>query len=300
MQIRPIATHRLVTHRYLWWLSGLLIPVGLLVAASPTRVEKTLLFQTNVNPRISLVNLAGHVVVRGWDKAQVRALCSTNSPQVSIESDPLPTGSSTDRVHFETHVLDPSLTGSAVTADYTLDVPVESDVEIRNRQGTVTIERLTGDTWVDTVGSDVVITDASGHVSVNTVGGNIEIIRSAGRVEASSIFGNVHFISPTSSRLRALTNSGKIIYEGELASGGEYKFSDYSGPMEIVCPADSSFKLDARSVQGKVYKDPEFSLIPKRHESFGPGQTSLLGTHNSGSAILEPTSFSGDIRIRTQ
>ena len=300
MRNKPKVSRRFMQGRSLWWIPGILIPVGLLVAASPARVEKTLLFQTNVNPRISLVNLAGHVVVRGWDKPQVRAVCATASPQVSIATDPLPTGGSTDRLHFETRALDPSLAAQEIMADYTLDVPMESSLEIRNRQGSVRIEKIAGDTWVESVGGDILVTDAAGHLAAHTIGGDIEILRSTGRVEASSVTGNLHFVSPTSTRLHATTTSGKITYEGDLVSGGDYVFSEYSGPMEIICPADSSFDLNARSVQGRVIKDPEFSLIPKHHESYGPGQSSLLGTHNSGSAILELTSFSGNIKIRTQ
>jgi hypothetical protein len=282
-----------------WWLAGLVFPLGVLVAASPAHVEKTLLFQTNVNPRISLVNLSGHVVVRGWDKAQVRAVCATTSPQVSIVTDPLPTSGPTNRLHIETRVLDPSLTGPAISADYTLDVPQDTSLEIRNRQGNVNIEKVSGDAWVESVGGNVTVTDAGGHLAIHTIGGDIEIVRAAGRVEASSVTGSLHFLSPTSSRLHATTTSGKIVYEGDLVPGGEYVFSEYSGPMEILCPADSSFDLNARSVRGKVIKDPEFSLIPKRRPSYGPGQASLLGTHNSGSATLELTSFSGNINIRS-
>jgi hypothetical protein len=283
-----------------WWVAGLVLPLGaLVVAASPARVEKTMLFQTNVNPRISLVNLSGHVVVRGWDKAQVRAICVTTSPQVTVTTDPLPTGGSTDKLHFETRVLDPSLTGPDISADYTMDVPADSSLEIRDRQGSVRIEKVSGDAWVESVGGDVTVSDMGGHLAIHTIGGNIEITRAAGRIEASSVTGNLHFLSPTSSRLHATTTSGKIVYEGDLIPGGEYVFSEYSGPMEILCPADSSFDLNARSVQGKVIKDPEFSLIPKRRTAYEPGQASLLGTHNSGSATLELTSFSGNIDIRS-
>jgi hypothetical protein len=287
-------------HRRRWWLFGLLLPLGVLIAASPARMEKTLIFQTNVNPRISLSNLAGHILVRGWDKAQVRAVCASSSPQVSIVTDPMPTSGSTDKLRFETLVQDSSLSGQNISADYTLDVPVESSLEIRNRQGSVRIEKLNGDAWVESVGGNITITDAAGHLAAHTVGGDIDIVRSAGRVEASSVTGNLHFLSPTSSRLHATTTSGRITYEGDLVSGGEYVFSEYSGPMEILCPVDSSFELNARSVQGKVSKDPEFAIIPKRSSGYGQGKTSLLGSQNSGSAILELTSFSGNIKIRSQ
>jgi Toastrack DUF4097 len=292
-------TNRLRSLRPIGWLPALLaVSVGLALAASPPRVEKTLTYPTNLNPQITLYNLEGHVIVRAWDKAEVHALCATSSPRVTFEADPLPASGSTNRVRLVTHVQDPLLAGQDESADYTLDVPSDSTLEIRNRQGLVRIEKLTGDIWIESVGGDVVVSDSSGHLTVGTLGGNIDIIRSAGRVEISSVTGNLHVVSPTSSRLRASTTSGKIVYEGDLAPGGIYVFSDYRGDMDIICPADSAFDLNARSVSGKVFKDPEFSVMAKRSSNDSRGKTSLLGPH--GNATLEVTSFSGNIRIHPQ
>lgn len=284
-----------------WILLLLGVPVGALVAANPQRVEKTLTFQTAATPRITLSNLSGQVRVRGWDKAQVRAVCATASPKVTIEADPMPATGDADKIHFTTHVLDPMLTGENEVADYTLDVPLESSLEIRNRQGSVRIEKLTGEAWVESVGGAIIVTEVAGHLAVRSVGGNIDIIRCSGRVEASSITGNLRFVDPTTTKLRGTTTSGKIIYEGSFAPGGDYILSEYSGDMEISCPTDSSFELNAKSVRGKVQTDPELSLIPRHHPEYPPAvATTLVGTHNSGKATVELTSFSGNIHIRRQ
>jgi Toastrack DUF4097 len=275
------------------------VPVGLALAVNPPHVEKTLTFSTNLNPRISLVNLEGRVLVRAWEKPEVHALCSTSSPRVTFESDPSPASGSTDRVRLATHVQDPMLAGQDASADYTLDVPADSSIEIRNRQGLVRIEKIAGDIWIESVGGNVVVSDTAGHTAVRTVGGDIEIIRSVGRVEVSSVTGNLHFVSPTSSRLHANTTSGKILYEGDFVPGGDYVFSEYSGEMDIVCPVDSDFDMNARSVRGKVLKDPEFSLFTPKSKS-----NSVAGAHSSlvspARPVLELTSFSGNIRIRHQ
>ena len=302
VDFRFMGTNQTKHTKRLWWIIGLLaLPFSVLIAASPQKVEKTWLFQTNTSPRISLSNLTGHVVVRGWDKAQVRALCATTSPQVTIDTDPLPTIGSTDKIHFATRVMDPTLTGPSEMVDYLLDVPLDSSVEIRNRQGSVQIQKLLGDTWVESVGGDVSVTDSGGHLAVRTVGGTIEIVRCSGRIETSSITGNLHFVSPTSSKLRGTTTSGKITYEGDFAPGGDYVLSVYSGDMDIICPPSSSFELNAKSLRGKVVTDPEFSLIPKRRPGNPPsGSSAVFGSHNSGTAMVELTSFSGSIHIIPQ
>ena len=302
MQNRPLRPNQTRRNRPgLWSLSLLIVPLGIAVAATPARVEKTMVFHTSPNPRISLSNLSGQVVVRGWDKPQVRALCSTASPRVMIDAEPMPATGAADKVHFMTHLLDPMLTGQDEIADYTLDVPLESSLEIRNRQGSVQIEKLMGEAWVESVGGTITVTDVAGHLAVRSVGGDIEVIRCSGRVEASSITGNLHFVSLAGSELHGNTTSGKVIYEGDFVSGGRYVLSEYSGDMEVFCPSSSSFELDAKSVRGKVITDPELSLVPKRRTAYSPsGANSLFGTHNSGNATVELTSFSGNIHIRRQ
>ncbi len=278
-------------------------PLGLLLLALPGHTEKTYILQTSSSPRIILSNLSGHVIVRGWDKSQVRAKCSTVSPRVVVMVEPAPATGVADRVHFSTRVLDTLLDENQDRADYTLDVPLQSSLEIRNRQGMVEIEKLSGDAWVDTVGASISASDVGGHLAVNSVGGDIVIRRASGRVEASTTNGNLHIISPSSFNLRANNVSGKIIYEGNFLPGGDYVLSDYSGEMEILCPAEASFELDAKSVKGKVMSDPSLALTRRRSPGQGQplsGNSFVGSTENSSNATVTLTSFSGNIRIRRQ
>jgi hypothetical protein len=266
-------------------------------AARASRLERT--FETSRTPRISVTNIVGQVSVRGWDKPQVHAVCTVPSPHVEVDTELLPHTGPTDKIRFTTHVLDPLVAGSNAAADYALDVPVGASVEIRNPRGSVRVERLQADTSVETVGGTVVVTDVSGNIAVRSVGGNIEVTRPAGRVEAYSINGNLHFISPATTKLRASTTSGHILYEGDFMEGGDYMLSAYSGDMDVVCPPSASFELRAKTVRGKL--DNTLALTPRRRSpSPLASGNSLFGTHNTGKATVELTSFSGTIRLREQ
>ncbi len=273
----------------------LLIPTGLLMAASPAQVEKTIV--TTVAPRISISNMAGTIVVKGWDRSQVYINYTPSSTEVAVDTMQLPSQGPAEKVHFTTYLVKHTVSGSAPSVDYTLQIPAGSNLEIHNPQGTVQVEAIQGDTSVDSLGGDISVADAAGHLSVRSVGGNIEILRPSGRVEAYSINGNLHFVDATSSRLRGTTTSGNIVYEGDFASGGDYVLSDYSGNMDILCPPTASFELNAKTVRGKV--DNDFPLV-SRHSSpaMFSSANSLFGTHSTGKATLELTSFSGTIHIR--
>ncbi len=276
---------------------GLLLPLGLLGAAGPSRVERTI--ETSANPFISLSNVTGRVTVKGWDKTQVHAVSTTASPRVEVDIEALPPRGQADRIVFTTHILDPLVTGDK-TVDYSLDVPLGSSVEIRNPEGSVQIQTLQGEASVVSVGGTVAVSDVAGHLDVRTIGGDIELVRPSGRVEARSICGSLRLVSPTSSRVQATTTSGKIFYEGDFLPDGNYELSGYSGDMEVVTPASASFELSARSVRGKVITDPGISFTPKKHIAFRPpsGASSFFGTHNEGKANVDLHSFSGTIRVR--
>ena len=287
-------------HRHPWpttvGVCLLLVPASVW-GASSLHGERT--FDTVSNPRISLSNLDGTVVVKSWDKSQVHAEYSVSSLQVEVDSEAMPSRGQAEKLHFDTHILNPQAMGASTMVDYTLEVPLDSSLEIRNSQGSLVIQRIQGDAWAESVSGAIAVNDASGQLTVRTVGGAIEIARPAGPVEASSVTGNIHFLAPLSSRIRANTTSGRILYEGNLISAGDYIMSSYSGDIDIFCPRSASFELSARSMRGKL--DNEIPLKPKRHHLTGPSyHNSLFGTHNEGMATLELTSYTGSIHIRPQ
>jgi len=265
--------------------------------------EKT--FDTTREPRISLHNLKGSVLVRGWDKAQVHVVYTVASTRVEVDSDILPNTGPAEKLHFDTHLLDSTLPSNEQGADYTLDVPAGASLEIRNPQGKILIQGMQADASVESVGGDISIRDYSGRLSVRSVAGDIEIIRPSGNVEAVSVTGSLHFVSPTTTRLHGTTTSGRILYEGDFMDRGDYFLSAYSGDVDIVCPASASYELNAKTSKGKVINTMPMT---RRRESASPlkvnreleARSSLLGTRNTGKATVELKSFSGNIRIHPQ
>ena len=246
----------------------LLVLSGTLLAADGKRSEKT--FEATPNPRITLTNMTGQILVRGWDKAQVRVVYSVVSPYVEVDTEVIPPNQPADKIHLATHLLDPLVSGKDQTADYSLDVPMGTNLEIRNPQGSVRIEKLQGDdASVESVGGAILVSDFAGHLFLRSVGGNIELIRP----------------------------SGRILFEGDFPDGGDYSLSAYSGDMEILCPPSASFELFAKTVRGKL--ENEMPMII-RHRSATPvsSANSLFGTHLTGKATVNLKSFSGTIRIR--
>ncbi len=274
----------------------LLTPAGVLAGGPQQQSD---IFYTSRTPHISVTNLRGTVIIQGWERPQIHAIYVLASPRIEVDKEKMPPRGQADRVGLETHLLDSRLQGPDARVDYTLEVPVGSSLEIRNPQGLVRIERMHGDTWVESVGGEIDIIDASGDVVAHSVGGLIHIVRPSGPVEASSVTGDLSFVSPATDRIRASTTSGKILYQGGMMAEGEYVLSSYNGDINILCPPSASFDLNARSVRGKLIN--ELPLTKRsHHQSVSFYGNSLLGTHNQGAATLELTSYSGSIRIEPE
>lgn len=275
----------------------LLLPAGLLMAQGSSQKAKSIV--TTAHPRVTISNMAGKVTVEGWNRQQVHVAYKIMTSKVSVDTVQLPSHGPADKVHFTTYFVDRTAPSLSPQVDYILQVPIGASLEIHNPQGTVKIDSIKGDTSVDSLGGNVSVANAGGALSIRSVGGNIEVIRPSGRVEAYSINGDLHFVDPTSLRVHGTTTSGKIVYEGNFASGGDYVLSDYSGDITVLCPSNASFELDAKTVRGKL--DNEFPLVRRGPaQSFVSPGNSLFGTQGSGQATLELTSFSGAIHIRQQ
>ncbi|HXJ96304.1 MAG TPA: hypothetical protein VMT20_25995 [Terriglobia bacterium] len=271
----------------------LLLPAGaLLVASGGNRWEKT--FQSIPNPRISIVNsTSGPVIVRGWDKLRVHVVCLTASSKVEVDCDEMPTAGEAEKLHFVTHLLDSRATPDEQTASYELDIPNGATLDVNNPQGSVTVQQLSGDAWINSVTGKISVVDESGRVSARSLSGDIELVRPSGSIEATSVMGNLRFIGSMSAMVHAQAlGSGNIFFDGEFVPTGSYLLASYQGDMDITCPASDSFELRAHTVRGKV--DDQMRLNRKGHS---PHVTDETFIHNQGDATVEVKSYSGTIHI---
>lgn len=293
-----IAKRRVNSKRVLrmqaWLASLILLPAGTIAADSASRTEKS--FRALPNPRIIISNPpGGQVTVRGWDRAQVHAFYSTASSKAQIDVDPTPANGEVEKLRFATHVIDSQALPKERTANYELDVPAGSSVDIYNPEGSVTIERIGGDEDIESINGKVTVTDASGPVSVHSVNGNVDFVRPSGRVEVMSVMGSLLFTNSTSPKVRAQTESGRIDFDGEFEPTGEYVMKSWRGDMDIVCSPSDSFEVSARSVNGRV--DNQFHLNRKGHTT-NPGPGEAFGYQNRGDATVDLKSYSGTIHVR--
>ena len=261
--------------------------------AGTHRLDKR--FAVNGRAMVTLRNALGTIVVKSWQRMEVEILANHASEGVAVDA--TQTG---NRIELVTHVLRDDVSPQDLQANYEIFVPEETELEIKNDSGSVSVAQVYADVSVDTVLAKVDLTDVSGDLTVHTVDGSFTCTRCVGRIEFISTSGGARFLQPTSRSLHAQTFSGSLFYDGQFAPNGYYKLTTTSGPIEVSLSDKDSVKLSAHSRQGSV--ENQANLKPDSHPfrllGGGKGSSSLVGTTGTGLARVELTSFSGNIVIR--
>ncbi len=251
-------------------------------------------FTVNGRAMVTLRNAQGTIVVKSWPRMEVEILA--NHASEGVEVDATQNG---NRIELVTHVLRDDVSPAELQANYEIYVPEETELEIKNDSGSVSVAQVYADVSVDTVLAKVDLTDVSGDLTVHTVDGSFTCTRCVGRIEFISTSGGARFLQPTSRSLHAQTFSGSLFYDGQFAPNGFYKLTTTSGLIEIWLSEKDSVKLSAHSRQGNV--ENQVNLKPESHPlrllGLGKGSSSLVGTTGAGLARVELTSFSGKILI---
>jgi DUF4097 and DUF4098 domain-containing protein YvlB len=218
---------------------------------------------------VSLCLTQGDVLVRGWDKAEVRAhadgtgnirLLTPNAqpaPRVEVlvsEDEENEPGSgdcgSADQVEL---MVPRGATVNVRTQNGHVDVSDVSDARVEALSGDVDVRRIAKAVLVSCLSGDVSVSDVSGPVRAVTVSGSVEArnaraLSAGDGFEAKSTSGDVTIENVKHSQVISATVSGSLLYTGALARGGAYDFKTISGEVTMEIPADSSFTLHARVV----------------------------------------------------
>lgn len=219
---------------------------------------------------VTLCLSQGDVIVRGWDKTEVRARAegvgnvrlrtppnAQPAPRVEVliadekdvEPDPGDCGSA-DQVEL---MVPRGATVNVRTHNGHVDVSDVSDARVETLSGDVDMRRVAKAVLVSCLNGDVMLSDVSGPVRAVTVSGSVEArnaraLAAGDGFEAKSTSGDVTIENVMHTQVVAAAVSGNLLYTGALARGGAYDFKTISGDVTMEIPSDSSFTLHAKVV----------------------------------------------------
>jgi DUF4097 and DUF4098 domain-containing protein YvlB len=117
-----------------------------------------------------------------------------------------------------------------------------------------------------------------------------------GHIDLASISGDVNLKSVTGPVVQVSSGSGKIFYDGDFGSQGDYKFTTHTGDIEALVPPDVSADFRAHSVLGRVQHD--FPLQSQHSRFAVEAGRSFIGTMGKAASEVVLRSFSGKIRLK--
>jgi hypothetical protein len=263
-----------------------------LSAAAFAETKKEYRYTVGPNANISVDTQYGAISVKPGSSDQVVVTATLKSGNVEVDEQ-----QNGNRIEIASHLLRGS-DQQAGQVDYELLIPPDATLTLRSSTGPLSVERLQGDLTLE--GSDAVVNVrnvGNGHVHARTMRGPITLtdVRN-GHVEIASISGDVHLKSVDGPLVQVNLGSGKIFYDGDFGSGGNYRFTTHTGDIEAVAPADVSADFRAHSVLGRVQHD--FPLQPRHSRFTVEAGRSFVGTAGEAASEVVLRSFSGKIRLK--
>jgi DUF4097 and DUF4098 domain-containing protein YvlB len=251
--------------------------------------------------RLTVSNFAGEVLIRGWDRDQVRVI-ARHGPRSKVN---IRQSATVVTISSDTH--------GAVSVDYEITAPAWMPIKVDGHFNYVSIDGAQSDVSAETVRGDVVIKGGSGTVVGKSIQGEVHIDGARGKITASSVNegiriarstgdisvettnGHIAMTGITSPSVEASTVNGHIDFDGTIAPKGRYRFATHNGNITMGIPEDSNLTLTVRTYNGDFTSSLNLNGPPKSEVRRGRRVTYTLG---NGSAEMDMETFGGSIRIR--
>ena len=205
-----------------------------------------------------------------------------------------------------------------VSVNFNITVPQNTRVRATTLSGNLKATDIRGELSLTTTSGSVQITNASRITAAKSTSGNVELTNvdsdvaldagtlsgnvilkqvKARRIQAGSVSGGVVAQDVETDRLEAQTVSGDVHFSGPLAKSGRYELKTHSGNVRAEIAGRTGFELDANTFSGGVHTDLTIQGAQASGGREGARRKSVRGTVGDGSAVLNVTTFSGNVYV---
>jgi hypothetical protein len=254
-------------------------------AKSSEKIERSV----SVDPHasITLCVMSGKLVVRGWEKNELRVK-STDADQLDFRRVDKAKDLSNPATRIDVMITDKhSPRGDCqALADVEMDVPKDAVVQVQTRDGDInitgvagayagsqngdiTIERATRFVEAGSVGGSISLKDSTGRINLSSAGGGVEVVNvrpltPEDTFEVGTVSGDIQLERISNQKVLTKTVNGTVTLTGPLARAGYYGFTTMGGDVVLMIPHDSSFTLNAKvSEKGDIISDFPLKYLPE-------------------------------------
>jgi len=218
---------------------------------------------------VEIENIAGSVVVIGWDRAEVEVTGTISRRNSRLDFD-----SVENRTKIEVDVDDDEDVG-------------ESHLEIRVPRDS----RLD----IETVSASVEVRDVRGDMEIQTVAGPVEVRGAPRELEIGTISSRIDFVGDGELRRGDFQSvSGRIEVDADLSPSGRFEFETVSGAVTLRVPRSIGADFDVSSFSGDIMND--FGGVARKSSPYIPAKELRMSV-GGGGARVEIETLSGVIKI---
>lgn len=209
-------------------------------------------YPVSQNVRLQLLNRSGTVTVEGWDRNEINISAYLEAPSANIEPQSL---SGTIVINV---VKDNQGRNDVGNVNFTIKVPYASTVDIETRIGNLAVSNVRGGLVRAHISSE-------GDITLTNIG---------------------------ASAVAAENGIGDIFFDGEIKSGGNYRFASMRGNINLRIPIESSFKLVATAPSTRNISLGSFTNASMNF--LGDGRR-VVGRFGNGASTITVTNQRGSI-----
>jgi len=210
-------------------------------------------FPVGKNVRLELKNLSGTITVETWARDEIRITATMEAPAVHFNPRQTDWGLVIDIV------ADNRGRSDVGDANFKIQVPARSSVDLETRSGQITVSDIQGDL-------------VRAHVWTS---------------------GDIKLFGINAARVFAGNTTGDVYFDGEFAAGGTYEFKSGQGTITLRLPANCGFRLVATAPAKQISMGPFWSDGMKL---LGEGRK-LTGDVGDGRASVTVTNYQGRINF---
>jgi DUF4097 and DUF4098 domain-containing protein YvlB len=253
---------------------------------------------------ISIENIAGEIVILGWDKQEahltgelgdsvneLEVSASKPSLQISVINRNERNVDDTDLKLMVPHGA--SLDIEAVSADIYISKMNNEKLTASSVSGDVEVEATSQRVSIESVSGDVEFSGQTGRISAESVSGDIDLSGISGEIAATTVSGDMELDAGSVESAKLETVSGDIMVTGEISANGRLSAESMSGDVVISLPGGQTGLFKAESFSGRITS--AFGSV--EHAKHGPG-SHLKHASGSGGAEVRVESFSGNINLK--
>jgi DUF4097 and DUF4098 domain-containing protein YvlB len=241
--------------------------------------------------------MGGDVVVRAWERNEVRILATSDDGRLSLDASSLRVGLVAEHpsdVRYEVtmpRTARLSVAGTNVEVDVS---GVRGGVEVENANGDVTLADVGGIVRVELMTGELRVTKGDGDFRLELASGDVTLADVAGRIGVETVSGDIEVRGARATEVRLETTSGSLTYEGTVVPDGTYELSTHSGDVVLRLPEGSSARLAAETYNGEFRSDFPVVMQPGGSARQRRVELQLGGAQGP---LIRIESFSGDIHL---